>query len=65
MATILSCGVCHYPFTFRNIAPDTLGEVDFEVGCPRCGALYSLTVKMTKGPTNPEKVEDIKNKPSS
>lgn len=50
MATVLSCGACGYPITFRDIAPDKMGETEKEITCPRCGAMYAILVRMTKVP---------------
>lgn len=66
MATVLSCGVCHHPLTFRDIAPEVMGEVEKEISCPWCGTCYCVTVRMTQGPELPKvKVEEIKNRPSA
>lgn len=65
MATVISCGVCKYPVTFRGIAPDIMGEKEHEFTCPNCRTMYAINIRMTKGPEVPAKVvEVIKNKPS-
>ena len=66
MATVLSCGICHYPMTFRDIAPDKMAETEKEVHCPKCGAAYAILVRMTQGPdVANHKLEEVKNRPSA
>jgi len=65
MATVLSCGVCGYVLTFRNIAPDILGEKEKEIVCPKCGTCYAILIRMTKGPDlRANHIEQVKNKPT-
>lgn len=65
MATVLSCGVCKYPMTFKDIAPGYIGEVEHLITCNSCGTKYTVTVLMNKRThLTISQVEAIKNKPS-
>lgn len=50
MATILSCGACRYPITFRDIAPEVMAETEHTIVCPMCGAIYNVLIRMIRAP---------------
>lgn len=54
MATVLSCGACHYPIIFRGVAPGVMAEKEMEVVCPECGAAYNVLIRMIRVPVPAE-----------
>lgn len=66
MATVLSCGACHYPISFRDIAPTRIGETEKEIACPRCGAMYVILIRMTMSPAiSEDRVKEVMNRPTT
>ncbi len=66
MATVLTCGTCEYPITFRDIAPKVVGEFEKVVSCPKCGSIYTILVRMTNGPElHEDQIEHLKNRPTA
>ena len=66
MATVLACGACHYPMSFRDIAPDRIAETEKTVYCTKCGAVYNILIRMTHAPDIMNgKLEEVKNRPSA
>lgn len=65
MATILSCGACHYPIIFKGIAPGILSEREHCIICPQCGAAYNLLIRMVREPKmRNSKLEIVRNRPT-
>lgn len=66
MATVLSCGACLYPISFRDIAPVKIGETEKEIACPRCGAMYVIVTRMVMGPAiSEDRVKEVRNGPTA
>lgn len=66
MATVLSCGACRYPISFRDIAPAIISEIEKDISCPRCGAMYVIIVRMTMSPAiSEDRIKEVKNRPSA